>query len=114
MSAGLLRRLLTKDATVLRRGVGAADRYGTAQPTWTAVGDPLPCRLEQTDAEEVTVGADTQTSDWRLITVADADIDGLDRVLVDGRTFEVVGPPAVHHTPAGAHHVEARLRHIAG
>lgn len=106
--------LLSQSVTVLHfREDGAADGYGNLTPVWD-----LPtvhrARLEQVGGSEVTVGASVQVADWDLYLVSEDDaarqIKGRDRVLADGVTYEVVGPPTIHRAPRGKHHVEARLR----
>jgi head-tail adaptor len=102
-------RLRTQPVTVTRPGPGTEDVYGNIQPTWDEIGTWWAV-LEQTDAEEHTVGEDTQTADWRLYLPPDADIRGRDRVQLDDVTFEVVGPPNRARRPQGIHHIEAALR----
>ena len=108
-----LARLLTETGTVYVHGAGAPDEYGSPIDTWTP-GPSYPSRLEQRSATEVTVDGDVQRSDWVLFLPPGAAIKGRDRWVTGGRTFEVIGPPAVLHTPDGPHHIEAQLRHLGG
>lgn len=101
--------MLSQTATVFTAGVATTDSEGNVTDTFSA-GTDYPARLEQTDSTEVTTGRTVVTSDWKLFLPATATVSALDRVEVDGVTFEVVGAPATHHTPRGAHHVTARLR----
>ncbi len=105
--------MLAQTATVFTFTLGDEDDYGNAAETWVE-GASYPCRLEPTSGQERTVDRDTQVSDWRLFLPADAELTGRDRVVVDSKVFEVVGPPAVQHTPRGPHHVEAALRYVEG
>lgn len=72
--------------------------------------------LEQTTAQELTIGRETVVSDWLVLLPPAAEgIDGTDQVLdADGRTFQVVGAPALIRTRRGLDHVEARLRLVEG
>lgn len=107
--------LLSQTATVhVRDESGGDDMFGSDRPVWTA-GATYPCRLEPLGTpEEVTVGGDVQTAEWRLYLPAAAhgNLSGYDRVTVAGEapTFEVVGTPGAQRSPRGVHHVEARLR----
>lgn len=71
--------------------------------------------LEQTDEQEVTVGRDTQISDWTALLPRDAKISGRDQIVWNGRTFEVIGPPALRRGVGGkGAFLFARLRYIDG
>lgn len=107
-------RLLSRTATVIPVTTGPGlDEYGNPVEV-VAAGVNYPAWLEQTASEERTEDRDTQLADWLLVLPAGAVVDGNDRVQVEGKTFEVVGPPARVHTPRGEHHVEARLRSVSG
>lgn len=107
-------RLLTRTATVVPVNAGPAlDEYGNLVEV-AGAGVNYPAWLEQTAGDERTEDRDTQLADWLLVLPVGAVIDGNDRVQVEGKTFEVVGPPARVHTPRGEHHVEARLRSVDG
>lgn len=70
--------------------------------------------LEQTEAVEVSVGQDTFTSADLLVLPPLTVIDGSDRVVIGGTTYEVIGDPARPWRPStGEHHVECRLRTTA-
>lgn len=98
---------------IARRVAGTPDRYGNDTPTYAEPGLPLAAWLEQTQAREITVGADTAISDWLLGLPSNPDLAHRDRVLADGATYEVVGRPELQRQPGGSvHHVEARLRLI--
>ena len=104
---------MTRPVTIVSQVPSTVNAYGDAKSTSTsatAVG-----YLEQTAAVEVLVNQETYTSDWLLILPAGTVIDASDQVLVDGATFEVVGPPARPWRPStGEHHVECRLRQTTG
>lgn len=71
-----------------------------------------PCRLEQTDSEEVRLGQQTEISNWRIFLPPEASVDSEDQVVVSAKTYEVIGPPAIEYTPSGPHHQVARLRFV--
>lgn len=103
-----LRRLLTQQATIRRRVDGPDDGYGNPQPVWEDAG-VLPAFVQPLSGSEVESGADTQTTAYRGFLPPFSDVDGTARLVVDGVTYEVVGPPLRHRTPRGDHHVEVRL-----
>lgn len=106
--------LLSLRGTVQTIGPGAVDRYNQLTETVTVTTTDVPYRLEQTESTEITVGESTVVSDWKLFLMPTVTISHLSRFIdVDGRTFEVVGPPNKLVTPRGPHHIEARLRYVA-
>ncbi len=111
-----LARLANQQLTHLAHTTGAKDAHGNPAEMWVDTGTPVYGWLEQTDGTEVTTRRNTQMSDW-LLVLRDATVvpSGRDRVAdPSGRTFEVVGPPAIVRNRRGNHHVEARLVHIEG
>lgn len=106
---------LGQTVTVITPG-STTDEYGNVTPNWTSgtTSTAYDGFLEQTESTEVTVGRDTIVTDWRVLLPAAAVIDEHSRVTAGGRTFEVVGHPHAVETPAGVHHIEARLVDSAG
>lgn len=110
-----LDRLLSQPLTIERRSGTTTDQYGNEVPATTAsvliVG-----YLEQTAATEVEVDRQTFVSDWLAVLPAGVDIDGSDRIVYAGTTYEVIGKP--HHVwnprRKATSHVEARLREVTG
>lgn len=95
---------------VRRRFPLVEDDYGNETPNTAAPADvPVKIALWQDNGTETTVDRDRQVSDWLARFPAGFDVTGRDLVVVDGRTFEVVGPPVDAKT-----HVRARLRHVSG
>lgn len=86
------------------------DAYGNPMPDWgeDATRNDLQAWIEQQDTREVRDGRDQLVSTWLFIT-NELGVGGQDRIEWADRTFEVDGEPAVMHTPAGPHHLEARL-----
>lgn len=105
---------LPDTVTVLVNTPGAADVYGNATSSW-ADGQTIRGWLQPTGTSEDVRNQDVVVSDWLLFTSPDAPITPLSRVRdAAGHVFEVVGLPAVHKTPRGPHHVEAKLRFVQG
>lgn len=103
--------LLTQTVTVSRPAWDAVDEYGDVQPGTTTTAT-WPARLEQLSTDEIVRDRDTVVADWRAFLPASATVGPFDTVQEGGRTFEVWGDPTEHHTPAGLHHLEIRLRRV--
>lgn len=98
-----------RSTCIRRRFPIAKDEYGNDVRDLNSPQDvALPCRLVQTEAREVTVDRETQVSDWELILAWDADVEASDQIIMDGVTYEVLGPP-----DPGRIAKTARLRHVA-
>lgn len=108
-----LENLLTQTVTLEPYVAGEDDRYGNPTEGY-GPGVEEPCRLEQTGGTEVTDGRDALVSDWQLFLLPDTTASGRSRATVEGRVFEVIGPPAEARTPRRVSHVVARLRHVEG
>lgn len=108
-----LTSLFTETISHLRHGVGVEDEYGNVSDTYAPAVD-VKGRLEQRSSVELTQDRQTVISDWVLFLFPDVVVDEQDR-FVDayGRTFEVVGAPAMRSAPRGSHHLEVSLRHVA-
>lgn len=111
-----VRRMIRRPATVTRttRSTTETDEYNVpAEVTETAT---ILCHVEPvmavSERDESERGGDIQTETWMGYFLPDADIEGWDRITVDGSTFEFVGPPGlfVHPRTSKPHHYEARLR----
>lgn len=92
------------------------DRYGNAEADWSAAQrTSVSGWLAPRGADEV--GGTRETADFMLFLGASADLDSGDRVEIDGRSFEVTGPPTQAWratVPAQLHHLEAPLRWVEG
>lgn len=92
------------------------DRRGDERRDWTAAveSDPFPARIEMQAASESTEpGRQPQTTTWLLLTNL-SDLTTADRVLWDGATYEVDGPPRLLISRRRFHHLEASLLRVAG
>ena len=108
-------RLLPLTVTVVRPALGQ-DRYGNTTPDYgpAAARTPIRAWIQQAGATEpLADGRDPAVSSWLLIT-NHLDIAARDRIEHDGHLLEVDGLPAPVHTPAGVHHLEARLKSVEG
>jgi hypothetical protein len=106
--------------TILR-APRTTDPYGSDVPDWDRA------TTQQTNAwvrpgpatgtvGETLVGRDEQELDARVWLAAGTPITGRDRVVVEGETFEVIGPPLRPRSPWAdrEHHVRADLRRVTG
>lgn len=108
----MIGQLLTEQVTVLARNEGAIDAYNRPAESWAA-SVTVNGRLELVTPSEGTDEQDVQVGRYRLFVPHDTAISGRDRVKVDGVTYQLLGPPIVHRTPRGAHHIEAVCRAVA-
>lgn len=102
-------RLLTNPATVHRRVLDHRDEAG--DEVYVDVDHDTRCHLAQTRRDEGSAGA-LQSEDHIAFFPTGLPITGWDAVTIDGRRFEVAGPPWVaRNARTGAdHHIEATLR----
>lgn len=106
--------LMVRDVTILS-AASSTDRYGNPTNDWAAATSTATKGwLAQQARDEVLGNRDAQTSGWVVYLPAGTVIDGSDRVVVDGQTFEVDGPPNRAWSPRGEHHVEAALNVVEG
>jgi hypothetical protein len=102
------------------RAAATTDRYGNEVRDWNAatVTADVPAWIEPaaqaTASTEDTNDRDRLTAQWLLIVAAGTDLTGLDRVVYNGATFEVDGPPRTARNLRGSHHIEARLKVVTG
>ena len=106
-----LAALLSQTSTV-KKYTYSEDSLGNQVRVLLPTSTDYPCRLEQTDSQEITLGQQTEISNWRIFWPPEAIVDSEDEVVVEGVTFDVLGPPAIEHTPRGPHHQVARLRFV--
>jgi hypothetical protein len=105
-------KLLHQEATIHRYSTAAADRYGNAQPTYTADENTYACRIVEGSSTEDTLGRNSTVSTATGYFDTSADLDTLDRIEVDGEVWEIDGRPTLRHDAVGPHHYEASLRRI--
>ena len=87
------------------------DDFG--DPTTTTTSRSFRCWLSQIHRAEATSNQDVQQETWVLyLDATAADVDGFDRVTVDGKTYDVAGPPwpAINPRTRQLTHVECTVR----
>lgn len=106
-------RLINLDGTLSRVvQSGAVDDYNN--PTDTVTTATVKCWYEQVQASENTADTDQQTETHRIYFRSDADVSGLDRLVVNGFTFQILGPPweVLHPRTQAVTHIEAKGRQV--
>ena len=102
---------LTEPATLVRTSSAVPDAEGN--PTVTTTSTDVLCRLAQSSTSDDETEGDRRSTSLRLFLPADVELDGSDRVVKDGRTFEVEGSPYLARTPRGPHHWEVNLKEVS-
>jgi hypothetical protein len=110
---------LTRPLTITHRDPAAgADEYGNPIPGSTGSTTTVGFLDQQSvpgQNPEILVGQTTVQIDALLILPPGTDINADDWITMAGSTFEVIGTPARKTRINGIeHHVEARLRQVAG
>jgi hypothetical protein len=104
------RSLLISSALIERETEDGFDDYGNPVVVWDEVTDDVPCRLVETGGEELDDDRTSVTRTGTLFVQAGTDLSVLDRVTVNGATWEVFGPPISPQNSVGVHHIEAPVR----
>lgn len=95
----------------------STDVYGNTVRSYTApaaTSTSITGRMEQNAGTEPLVeGRDPLERRWTLFT-NQAGISGYDRIVFDGLTFEVEGPPSPAYGAGAFHHAEVGLRRVDG
>ncbi|TMS00187.1 hypothetical protein [Nonomuraea basaltis] len=103
--------------TVIKvRPATSTDRYGNTELDYGAAASRIAVAawIDQASASEDTPnGRDVIVGVWKLIT-NHTDLDAADRIEWGSSIYELDGPAWPVHTPAGLHHLEARLRRVEG
>lgn len=107
--------LLFQDVTVLTAGP-ADDRYGNPEKAWGSAASQVVKGwvARRGGSEDGDGGREAEIAEWVLFLHPDVTVDGRSRVVWDGLTFEVDGPPVPAYTPRGLHHFEVGLRRVDG
>ncbi len=101
--------LLINTCTVWRFTPGAQDAYGNPVKTWAAIHTNIACRWSTPVNREIKVGAEVVIADLQLFLLGGVDITEQDRVVLDGKTYEVLSA-ADRQNGTANHHVECFLR----
>lgn len=89
------------------------DNWGDTQADSTETDVPG-CFWQPRSTSERTTGQDTVMINPWVSMPPSTDIRATSRVRFEGVTYEVVGEPALHHTPRGPHHFEVELNEVRG
>lgn len=110
----LFTTFLARTVTILTPG-STTDRYNNTVLDWAApTSRNAKAWFAQQTASEDHAQRDAQVTEGTATFSADVGLTPSDRVLIDSTTYEVVGQPHIAWTPRGPHHVEVRLRAVAG
>lgn len=103
-------RLMTQTGTLHHVTETGTDEYNdpTTSETTTTVG----CLIQQRTRIEQTAGGQVSTETLVLFLPAGTDVDTLDYVTVDGRDYQIDGPPweAFNPRSEAVSHIEAWVR----
>lgn len=105
-----LRSLLISTATVTRETEDGYDDYGNQVSTFEIVFEEVPCRLVESGGPEDDDGRSTVTRGGTLFVEGSTTLSALDRVEVNGETWQVYGAPVPRQNSVGLHHIEAPVR----
>lgn len=108
-----LTSLFTQTAQHYVRSDTATDSYGNVVPGFDAPVD-ISGRLEIDTGSEEDTDRESAVHKATWYCQPTVDIHHLDRLVIDGNTWQVDGPPSVARSPRGAHHLEVRLRWVEG
>lgn len=116
MTGAIPASLLIHTAAWIQPSV-STDTYGNQTRNYEvgpATSTTITGRMQQdTGAEPLADGRDPLERRWTFFT-NQAGISGYDRIIFDGITFEVEGPPAPTYGAADFHHAEVALRVVSG
>ena len=104
------RSLLISTATVTRETEDGFDDFGNQVATWDVVFEDVPCRLVENGGPEDDDDRTTVTRAGTLFVEGTTTLSALDRVEVNGETWEVFGAPVPRQNSVGVHHIEAPVR----
>ena len=107
--------MLVHRVDILTPGTGT-DRYGSTVKDWAApvTVSNVPAWVHQRATGENKNGREARVSSWVAFLGPSVNIAALDRIVFNGRTFEVDGDPVPADDMNGAHHIEAPLRIVEG
>lgn len=109
-----LQRLLVRDA-VIRTATPTLDRYNNTVLDWSSPTETsVKAWVTQTGTLENREQRDAVIDTLLATFPTDTPIGPSDRVVIDGRVYEIDGEPAVRWTPRGPHHIEASLTAVRG
>lgn len=99
----------------IHRPAAATDAYGDPSVDWNdSTSTTSAAWVQPRTSSEDNDNRAAISSGWMVFLPDGTDVHAADRVVWDGRTYEVDGEPAVLWNPSGPHHVEAPLKRITG
>lgn len=96
-----------------RTEVGAADDYGNPTMVESASSDTK-AKVMPVSSSEFLDGRDTRVQMYSVIVNHEADVDGLARIVWNGKQMEVMGEPKEFYNRGLLHHYEFEVREILG
>jgi len=111
-----LQKFLNQQFYIHKNSTTGKDEYGNTTYSDSGVVTPvlgyMEHYLEQSNSVENLEDRDTVVTGWNAWLPADADITAFDRLVFDGRTFEVDGEPWKAYNPrtASVSHVVVHLK----
>lgn len=110
--------LLDRTATVTRPTVVSYDDYGNQTVSFSAIYTDVPCRFSEGgsgrpgSSGESLDDRDTLVRTGTVFFDPDVELTFLDKIIIDGETWEVTGSPVLLHGRSGPHHTEAPVRKV--
>ena len=102
--------LLINTCTISRFAAGAVDAYGNPAKAWSNHLTGQHCRWSSPTNREVQIGAQVVVADLQLFLNI-IDVTEQDRVVLDGRTYEILSV-AERQNGTADHHIECLLRAV--
>jgi hypothetical protein len=103
----ILRGQLPQRCDILRRAAGTGDA-GEANGAWASLATDVPCKFSAGSGSERLEDRTLAIQPAQFMFLPDQDVAPADRLLFDGMTWEVIGPPAKRFAAsARAHHISA-------
>lgn len=101
---------------VTKRAPLVTDSKGNQLRDWVnaATSRNIPAWVQPLTSAEQTLNQDRVVSRWRIFLDPAADVQATDRVVWNGRTFQVDGEIQAWDNGYGTHHLEGFLRSVTG
>jgi hypothetical protein len=103
--------LLVQTCQISRYVEGAADAYGNPAKTWVVRFASVPCRQVYGKGREILVGAEVIII-YDELFLEDVDVDTWDRVVISGKTYDIVNVVVRQDAVIGPHHKHCFLQRV--
>lgn len=112
----MIERFFVRDVTIIHPAEVAASRGAGTEWDWdNATETSVKGWLHQlAESELQTATRDAEVSTHVLRLPAGTGVQAIDRIQIDGQTFEVDGPASHAWRPGGEHHIRVPLRYVDG